>query len=315
MKIALVGKGGSGKTTVAALLSNYLAASRAPVLAIDADINQNLGRALGMSARDSGAVPPLGQDMTRLKTYLRGTNPRIASLEHMVKTTPPGAGSRLLRVAEDNELYEHFSRMAHGVRFMAVGDIETDDIGAKCYHAKTGAVELLLNHMCDGAGEYVVIDMTAGADAFSSGLFTRFDITFVVVEPTEKSVLVYEQYKRHAAGFGIVMRVVGNKIETEDDEAYIRKAAGDDYACSFPASGLIKKIDRGEAVPWQALEQAFRTALAAMRSETDGVTPDRAAWYRHAVEFHLKNAERWANAAVGADVRLQIDPDFRFPRA
>ena len=33
-----------------------------------------------------------------------------------------------------------------------------------CYHAKTGAVELYLNHLADGPGEYVVVDCTAGAD-------------------------------------------------------------------------------------------------------------------------------------------------------
>ena len=49
-------------------------------------------------------------------------------------------------------------------------------------------MELLLNHLVDGPGEYVVVDMTAGADAFASGMFTRFDLTFLVAEPTRKSV-------------------------------------------------------------------------------------------------------------------------------
>src|SRR3712207_8000789 len=55
-----------------------------------------------------------------------------------------------------------------------------------CYHAKTGAVELWLNHLVDGPDEYVVVDMTAGADAFASGLFTRFDLTVLVSEPTRR---------------------------------------------------------------------------------------------------------------------------------
>ena len=40
MRIAFVGKGGSGKTTAAALFSRHLATGGAPVLAVDADINQ-----------------------------------------------------------------------------------------------------------------------------------------------------------------------------------------------------------------------------------------------------------------------------------
>jgi CO dehydrogenase maturation factor len=54
-------------------------------------------------------------------------------------------------------------------------------------------VELLLSHLVDGPGEYVVVDMTAGADAFASGLFTRFDMTFVMCEPTVRSVGVFRQ--------------------------------------------------------------------------------------------------------------------------
>jgi len=48
MKIAFVGKGGSGKTTLASLLARHLAEAGLPVLAIDADINQHLGVALGL---------------------------------------------------------------------------------------------------------------------------------------------------------------------------------------------------------------------------------------------------------------------------
>jgi CO dehydrogenase maturation factor len=60
VKIAFVGKGGSGKTTLSALFARHLAASGAPVVAIDADINQHLGVALGLDEADAAAVPPLG---------------------------------------------------------------------------------------------------------------------------------------------------------------------------------------------------------------------------------------------------------------
>jgi CO dehydrogenase maturation factor len=45
-----------------------------------------------------------------------------------------------------------------------------------CYHSKVGAAEMLLDHMVDLLGEYVVVDMTACADSFASGMFTRFDV-------------------------------------------------------------------------------------------------------------------------------------------
>jgi CO dehydrogenase nickel-insertion accessory protein CooC1 len=52
---------------------------------------------------------------------------------------------------------------------------------------------ILLNHLVDGPGEYVVVDMTAGADSSASGLFTRFDLTVLVCEPTLRSVGVYRE--------------------------------------------------------------------------------------------------------------------------
>ncbi|HEX2289181.1 MAG TPA: AAA family ATPase, partial [Pseudonocardiaceae bacterium] len=102
MRIAFVGKGGSGKTTLSALFTRHLAELGRPVLAVDADINQHLGEALGL---EDEQVPPLGGQLPWIKEHLRGSNPRITSADSMIKTTPPGRGSRLLRLDPDEELH------------------------------------------------------------------------------------------------------------------------------------------------------------------------------------------------------------------
>ncbi|GDY51792.1 hypothetical protein SVIO_024150 [Streptomyces violaceusniger] len=91
MRTAFVGKGGSGKTTLSALFSRHLARTDAPVVAIDADINQHLGVALGLEEDELPEVVPLSTRLGGIKEYLRGDNPRIASADAMVKTTPRGA--------------------------------------------------------------------------------------------------------------------------------------------------------------------------------------------------------------------------------
>ncbi|MGH3841215.1 MAG: ATP-binding protein [Pseudonocardiaceae bacterium] len=310
MKIALVGKGGSGKTTLAALFVRRLVAAGRPVLALDADINQHLAVALGATEADAVALPALAEHLPLIKDYLRGVNPRIASAAVMVKTTPPGAGSRLLRVVESNPIYDACVREVGGGRLAVTGPFADDDLGVACYHSKVGAVELVLNHLVDDVHEYVVVDMTAGADSFASGLFTRFDVTFLVCEPTLRSVGVYRQYCAYARDFGVRIAVVGNKVSDEEDVAFLRSQIGADLVGWVSRSAHVRAAERGEIRPISALEPANVATLDAMRDVVDGTAKDWGIYQRQAVDFHLRNAAAWANDRTGCDLGDQIDPGF-----
>lgn len=315
VKIAFVGKGGSGKTTVSSLFVRHLGAAGVPVLAIDADINQHLGVALGLDEDDAASIPALGHHLTKIKDYLRGDNPRIASADVMVKTTPPGHGSRLLRVSADNPLWESFGRDVAGARLLVTGEFTESDLGVACYHSKVGAAELLLNHLVEGPGEYVVVDMTAGADSFASGMFTRFDQTFLVAEPTRKGVSVYHQYRRYAQDYDITLSVIGNKIAGPEDIDFLRREVGDDLVVCLEQSQAVRALERGEPLSLSALEPANLAALQQIQDTVDAGSQDWAKFTRHAVEFHLRNAKAWANEATGADLAAQIDPDFSLAEA
>jgi CO dehydrogenase maturation factor len=316
MKIAFVGKGGSGKTTLSSLFIRHLAAARLPVIAVDADINQHLGAALGLDEAEAAALPAMGAHLPLIKDYLRGSNPRIASAEAMIKTTPPGEGSRLLRVCEDNPVYDACARTVEldgaPVRLMATGPFTESDLGVACYHSKVGAVELCLNHLVDGREEYVVVDMTAGSDSFASGMFTRFDMTFLVAEPTRKGVAVYRQYKEYARDFGVPLKVVGNKVQGPDDLAFLRDAAGEDLLVTVGHSEWVRALEKGRPARFTSLEQANRRALETLHDTADAAY-GRRDWERYTrqmVHFHLKNAESWGNAKTGVDLAAQVDPAF-----
>jgi CO dehydrogenase maturation factor len=313
MKVAFVGKGGSGKTTLASLLSRHLAAQGAPVLAIDADINQHLAVALGLGHAEAARLPALGERQHAIKEWLRGSNPRIASAEVMVKTTPPGRGSRLLRLDEPNPIFDELERAVGGVRLLVTGGFDEADLGVACYHSKTGAVELLLGHLVDGPGEYVVVDMTAGADCFASGLFAKFDITLLVCEPTLKGVAVHRQFKGYAADHRVDLRVVGNRVHDAEEVGFLRREVGDDLLVCAPQSAAVRAMERGAVLPLESLEPEMAGALEEMRRAIDATTQDWESFQRDAVALHVRNALSWANTQVGTDLTLQVDPDFTLP--
>ncbi|MFF1396815.1 ATP-binding protein [Streptomyces sp. NPDC058287] len=316
MKIAFVGKGGSGKTTLSSLFIRHLAAMGAPVIAVDADINQHLGPALGLDDDQAAELPAMGARLPLIKDYLRGSNPRIASADTMIKTTPPGEGSRLLRVRENNPVYDACARPVEldggAARLMVTGPFTEADLGVSCYHSKTGAVELCLNHLVDGRDEYVVVDMTAGSDSFASGMFTRFDMTFLVAEPTRKGVSVYRQYKEYARDFGITLKVVGNKVQGQDDLDFLRAQVGDDLLVTVGHSDWVRAMEKGRPPRFDLLEEHNAAALRTLRSAADAAYAGRD-WERYTrqmVHFHLKNAQSWGNAKTGADLAAQVDPAF-----
>ncbi len=310
MRIAFVGKGGSGKTTLSSLFLRYVHNQGKSVLAIDADINQHLAEALGGERIE---LPALGNEMHRIKEYLRGTNPRIASADQMLKTTPPGNGSRLLKLSELNPVLDYFVRTVNGIRLMATGPFADEDMGVACYHSKTGAVELILNHLLDGPDEYVVVDMTAGADAFASGLFTRFDLTVIVVEPTKKSLAVYEQYRAYADPYKMPIVAIGNKVQDESDKSYLREKLGEALIGFLEYSRFVRQEEKNGPMNITGLEQTNQAILQVLETKVASTEKN---WQRSlelAQLFHRRNAESWANALLGIDATTQMDPNFQYP--
>ncbi|TFV32647.1 ATP-binding protein [Streptomyces sp. T1317-0309] len=316
MKIAFVGKGGSGKTTLSSLFIRHLAAAGATVVAVDADINQHLGAALGLEEDEAAALPAMGDRLRLIKDYLRGRNPRIASADTMIKTTPPGEGSRLLRVAGGQPGVRRLRAPGGARRRRRPPD------GHRTVHGRRPGGRLL--PLQDGSGGTLPQPSggrpgrvrggrhDGGSDSFASGMFTRFDMTFLVAEPTRKGVSVYRQYKEYARDFGVALKVVGNKVHGQDDIDFLRTEVGDDLLVTVGQSDWVRSMEKGRPPRFELLEDANRRSLRTLRAAADAMygVRDWQRYTRQMVHFHLKNAASWGNERTGADLAAQIDPGF-----
>lgn len=305
MRVAFIGKGGSGKTTTSSLFSLLAAHDRHRVLALDADINQHLSAALGIETMPRS----MGTHFDEIKKHLVGTNQRFDA-NSMHKTTPPGQGSTLVTLDDNDWFIGRFTVGQHGIRIAGAGEVPDENIGVKCYHGLNGAVELVLSHLTDRPDDVVVVDMTAGADVLSSSLFTKVDALVIVVEPTLKSLSVYGQIKPHADAYGIQLFVVANKVEDNDDLEFIKEHVETVHA-TLGALGYVKRRERGVNEDIVLLDEDATQSLRDLRSQLLGVERDWDVLQERAEAMHLKNANSW----MGEAALSHIDPDFALKKA
>ncbi len=313
MRIAFCGKGGSGKTSIASLFIRYLADRGEQVLAIDGDINQHLSEALALNPEKVKALPRLGQEAKILKVYVAGSNPRVKA-EQIIESTPAGSGSNFITFAGDDPVSQHFILKQGGLRFMAVGGHDAQDMGTTCFHKFTGAEGIFLNHLIDGPDEFVIGDMCAGADPFaSSGLASRYDAIYLVLEPTLKSIGVYEQARQYTSPFNIPLHIIANKIATAEDLAFIEDKTGQKALCAFGDMQVLRNFEKGMDYAMADLDSQITGNLEAMRRTALAIgARDWNRYIENGKFFHQRASDGWASAAYGTDLMQQIDPAFDY---
>ena len=173
-KIAVCGKGGSGKTTAVALLTRAFKEAGRSVIVIDADeSNPGLGRMLGIK----GEPKPLSD--------LFGEDGLFSERERFgMDDIPPG-----------------FVSAVDGVRFMAVGKILDPFQGCACSLAESA--RQIVEKLDLKEGEMLILDMEAGVESFGRGVERHADTILIVVEPSFESIVVAGRIAQMAQGMGI----------------------------------------------------------------------------------------------------------------
>lgn len=220
MKIAVVGKGGSGKTTTAAVIARTMARRGRKTLALDCDTNPNLGISLG-----------LGEEVT----------------EHLLAVRDAVDAGEEQHPATADELVGRFAVEApDGVHLAVVSAIDHPKPGCPCCGISP---EQLLGELALER-RVVIADFEAGIGTLMRLEGCPIDVLVVVVEPTAKSL---EVGRRAVDAFGeskparIVL--VANRIRDEQDETRVRDAFSELTPVLVPDDEAIIDAERHGLAP------------------------------------------------------------------
>ena len=315
MKIAFVGKGGSGKSTMTALFIRYLQSVRQEnVLAIDADLNMNLAGLLGVEVNENNVLanPDVQND---LRTYLKGNNQRIANSSSFLPTTPPGQGSNTINKVDEGILAPYSVNVGEKpvIRLLTVGSYGKEEIGQACYHTHLFMAENLLSHTILPDQNHVVCDMVAGTDAFAYSLHLQFDAIILIAEPTPESTQVCSNYMSLAREAGVdgLVHLIANKIEDEEDLNFIREKVGFDPLVTMPVIPMLKKSrQKGSGIEAAKIDQETVEAMAKIYDKA--LSPVLSADERMIMLYNLHGKlmnQDWVKSGYG-DVTNQIDQGY-----
>ncbi|MBA3281255.1 MAG: AAA family ATPase [Acidimicrobiia bacterium] len=222
MRIAIVGKGGAGKTTTAAVLARVLARDGYGVVALDCDTNPNLGLSLG-----------IGMDATEALLSLRD-----------------GVGTDVEHARSWQEIVDRFGADApDGVRLAMVSKIDDPEFGCPCCGVSPEQLLALdIDH-----DTIVVADFEAGIGTLTRLGDTKVDAVVVVTDPTVKSLEVASRAaslaQEHTSG---PIVVVANRVADDSDEDAVKRSLVGRTVVLVPEDDAIPAADRSDMAPLDA---------------------------------------------------------------
>jgi CO dehydrogenase maturation factor len=204
--IAVAGKGGTGKTTVAALLIKFLS-EKGLILAVDADPSTNLNQALGLPLDDSKTVGRIREKMTKDVSQGR-FSPTISKPEYLF--------SKIVESLAESK----------GFDLLAMGRPE----GPGCYCASNEFLRAALDKLVkDYKYDYIVMDCEAGMEHISRQTTRDVDVLLIMSDPTMRGITtaarmkeLIEELRSNVGKVGLVINRVRGELSSE-----IKKAIDD----------------------------------------------------------------------------------------
>jgi CO dehydrogenase maturation factor len=223
MKISISGKGGVGKTTLAACLAKYFFNAGFKVIAVDADPDANLASGLGIDFETASKIKPL-VEMSKL-------------IEERTGSVKGEYGGYFKLNPKVDDIPGNFSIDAGGIKLLIAGTVKSG--GSGCYCPENTFLKRLFRFLVVESKEVVILDMEAGIEHLGRGTTENMDALIIVVEPGLRSIQTAISVKKLASEIGIRnIFVVINKLRNKAEEETIRQNLTD-----LKVLGVIPYLD------------------------------------------------------------------------
>lgn len=217
MKVAVSGKGGVGKTLIAAGLAYSFAKKGYKTIAIDADPSPNLALTLGLSPEEARKIVPISENKELVES----------------KTGTGYSGVYRLTFTVDDIVRDYSVKTPLDVNLIVMGTVRA--MGSGCACPANAVVRSLLRHLVVERDEAVVLDLEAGVEHIGRATAQHVDIMLVVVNANMKSL----ETAKHIHDLGVQagmkqVYLVGNKVENDVQKEAIE---------TFAKKNMLKVLD------------------------------------------------------------------------